>query len=165
MKRYKREYYDKNADKINAMHKEIRRDNIERFLEVEAAKRLANSSDPEALLKKRTISAFDTNKRYLHVRTLRWKISAKKRKLGWSLTLEVIEKMLEAQNGECYYTGLPLVLGPNSRHTVSLDRLDSTQGYILSNVVLCCTFVNLAKLDMTVSEFREMVTRLHKRRW
>lgn len=165
MKQYKRVYYSENADKINLTHKKARQDDIEHYLEVEAAKRLANSSDPEALLKYRAVTSLDTDKRYLYDRTQRWKRSAKKRKLEWSLTLKDIEKMLKDQNGRCYYTGLPLVLGPNSRYTISLDRSDSTQGYTLSNVVLCCTFVNLAKLDMTVSEFREMITILHKRQW
>jgi hypothetical protein len=165
MKQYKRDYYIKNADKIKSIHKKRRYDDIDHYHDVEAAKRLVNSINPETLLKRRKVASFDPRKRYLYDRTLQWKRSAKKRNLKWALTLDDIENMLEGQGGKCHYTGLPLVLEANSQKTISLDRIDSSRGYVLSNVVLCCTFVNLAKLDMTVAEFREMVTILHEREW
>jgi hypothetical protein len=165
MKQYKRDYYEKNAKRVNGIHKRRRNDNIEHYHGVEAAKRLAHSTNPEALLKRRKVASFDPRKRYLYDRTRQWKGSAKKRKLEWGLTLDDIENMLEGQGGKCHYTGLPLVLEANSQKTISLDRIDSSRGYVPSNVVLCCTFVNLAKLDMTVAEFREMVTILHEREW
>lgn len=39
-----------------------------------------------------------------------------------------------------------------------LDRVDSSKGYILGNVVPCCSKCNTAKLDMTVDDFKQWVT-------
>lgn len=43
-----------------------------------------------------------------------------------------------------------------------LDRIDSDGAYSIDNVVPCCTLCNTAKSDMTVSEFREWVERIHQ---
>lgn len=49
-----------------------------------------------------------------------------------------------------------MIVGATSRkgNTVSVDRLDSSKGYTLENVVLCCAAINRMKMDMTVDEFR-----------
>jgi len=44
-----------------------------------------------------------------------------------------------------------------------LDRTDNAKGYISTNVVPCCDTCNSAKQDLTVTEFREWVTRLYWR--
>ena len=43
-----------------------------------------------------------------------------------------------------------------------LDRVDSTRGYTLDNVVPCCRTCNTAKLDMTVADFSAWVTRVYR---
>lgn len=42
-----------------------------------------------------------------------------------------------------------------------LDRIDSALGYTLNNVVPCCHRCNMAKSDMSVTEFREWILRVH----
>jgi hypothetical protein len=41
-----------------------------------------------------------------------------------------------------------------------VDRLDSSCGYTLDNVVTCCTICNVAKSAMTVEEFKQWVLRV-----
>lgn len=41
-----------------------------------------------------------------------------------------------------------------------LDRVDNTQGYLLSNVVPCCEICNKAKRHMTLAQFEEWLDRL-----
>lgn len=50
-------------------------------------------------------------------------------------------------NGEFYYNGL--------------DRIDSSLGHTIDNVVSCCKDCNFAKQDMTVKEFYEWVNKIY----
>lgn len=43
-----------------------------------------------------------------------------------------------------------------------LDRLDSAKGYTEKNTVAACKSCNISKNEMTVNEFKEYITRLHK---
>lgn len=40
-------------------------------------------------------------------------------------------------------------------HHNGIDRIDSSKGYVKGNVVPCCKFCNMAKMDMSVEEFLE----------
>lgn len=44
-----------------------------------------------------------------------------------------------------------------------LDRVDSNKGYLLDNVVSSCKVCNIAKHNMSVSEFFEWIRRVNKR--
>ena len=92
------------------------------------------------------------NKRWIariKSRFSRWKRSAYQRNIPFDLTLEQLESMPLV----CYYTGDALVLKSNERNTVSLDRLDSSKGYTITNVVYCCAFVNLMKHESSYEQF------------
>lgn len=58
------------------------------------------------------------------------------------------DKYLEIIQSKCYYDKEELPLAG-----CGLDRVDSSQGYILSNVVPCCKNCNQAKNDRTQEEF------------
>lgn len=57
------------------------------------------------------------------------------------------------QNGECAYSGMPLSLEANHPHGVSLDRIDSNQGYTVGNLQLLSCSVNRMKLDLKEDDF------------
>jgi hypothetical protein len=69
------------------------------------------------------------------------------------LTLDYLKLLWEAQNGICLYTGYKMDLPINTKqhnklHTpfsASLDRIDSSKGYIQGNVEFVCLAVNYAK--------------------
>ena len=42
-----------------------------------------------------------------------------------------------------------------------IDRLDNNRGYIIGNVVSCCTQCNTAKMDYTSKEFREWIINIY----
>lgn len=46
--------------------------------------------------------------------------------------------------------------------TNGLDRVDPSMGYLYNNVVACCKWCNVAKLDRSVEEFYSWVTKLAK---
>lgn len=81
-----------------------------------------------------------------------WKKRAKRSGLKWSLTLDDILKMPLI----CGYTYTDLTLDSNKLNTVSLDRIDSSKGYVLDNVVFCCQIVNKCKHELSVKQFVKM---------
>jgi hypothetical protein len=70
----------------------------------------------------------------------------------------------DEQAGLCHYTGLPMKLSrDNTKSSVSIDRLDSNKGYVEGNVVLCRADVNIMKGNMSITEFKELVSILAER--
>lgn len=43
-----------------------------------------------------------------------------------------------------------------------IDRIDSTQGYLIGNVVACCKYCNTAKNTMTQKEFKQFIKRVYE---
>lgn len=85
----------------------------------------------------------------LNSRFVCWKKRARQREIPFEITLEHLQSMPLV----CHYTGHKLVLESNQWNTISLDRLDSSKGYTSSNVVYCCSFVNLMKHTLSYDEF------------
>lgn len=67
-----------------------------------------------------------------------------------------IECLYKLQNGLCAYTNEKLELASGSNNTLSVDRIDSSLGYIKSNVVLTTWKVNNCKQDLSLEEFKEI---------
>ena len=161
-KNYKKQWYTENKEWVLRGHKTKRLQNYDQYLEKEAARRLKNASNPEAILQRRVISSMDEETRYIHDRSVQWKASARKRGLTWGLTEDCVLDILKKQSGLCFYSGRKLVLAPNSVDTLSLDRIDSSFGYLPDNVVLCTHWANLMKVDNSISNFRSMVQDLYR---
>jgi hypothetical protein len=55
------------------------------------------------------------------------------------------------------------ILKPESdlpKYGAGLDRIDSTKGYSLNNVVCCCHKCNIMKLKMTTLDFSKHILKL-----
>ena len=86
------------------------------------------------------------------------------RKIEWSLTKEFT---LDIAKKNCFYCdALPSQARCGTYGRVqdvvyfnSLDRVDSSKGYVSYNVVPCCKYCNFAKNTMTLDEFRNWLTR------
>ena len=90
-----------------------------------------------------------------------YKRAGKRRK--WMLTED---EFYHISQKNCFYCSIPPT---NIRHGVStshdfiyngLDRIDSSKEYTLDNVVACCKKCNIAKNDMSLSEFHDWVKRI-----
>lgn len=137
-KEYFRNYYQKNRS---------------RYIAKAAAWKTAN---PEA--RARHVAASNivqrNRKELIHVRAGHLWRAAKKR--GWeiSITVEDVEKLLRG-TPSCPYTGrpidfsLPTVKGKRNPWGPSLDRIDSTKGYVPGNVEVTSVWWNVAKNDWT----------------
>jgi hypothetical protein len=91
------------------------------------------------------------------------KSSAKQRRKGEGIEFDLEAKMIRnlwiIQKGLCAYTKQPMTLFQNDENNVpcktnvSVDRIDSSKGYLYDNIVLCRTDVNISKGEWTRNEF------------
>jgi hypothetical protein len=97
----------------------------------------------------------------------RWKEAkyrAEKRGLDFSITIDDIKNQFAFQKGRCFYTNEPLELKNGTRKSnpfsMSIDRVDSKNGYTKSNIVLCGKIINSMKLDLDLSNFIELCKKI-----
>jgi len=93
-------------------------------------------------------------------RFLLFKQGADRRNLEFSITVEYAWNLFLEQNRRCRFTGRLIAFGIQSRlsknrteNTASLDRIDSSKGYVVGNVQWLHKDVNLAKQSLTEKEF------------
>lgn len=74
-----------------------------------------------------------------------------------NITLQHMTVLWADQNSSCFYCGDSLHPSDygrrRDRHTASIDRLDSSKGYLQGNVAWSCWGCNWMKSKMTVEEF------------
>ena len=71
-----------------------------------------------------------------------------------TLTKDHILALWEEQGGMCFWSGLEMVKVRTHPWKVSLDRLDNNKGYEPGNVCLATWFMNRARGQMSVADFR-----------
>lgn len=72
------------------------------------------------------------------------------------LSVDALELLWHTQKGKCALSGwdMTMELGHGVVPTnCSLDRIDSSRGYEVGNVQLVCRAVNIAKSDLSTSDF------------
>ena len=94
--------------------------------------------------------------------------SIKKRFKDVNVTLEDLKKQWELQKGICPFTGFKLILPHDSNiheidyfHRASLDRIDSSKGYVKGNIQFISTPINLMKnnkSDESVKSFLKEIS-------
>lgn len=85
-----------------------------------------------------------------------------RRKHDFDLDIEYMYNLWDNQNGNCYYTNIPMLktFNKKSPYQVSIDRIDSNKGYIKGNVCLCCLSINFAKNSFTMEEIMKFINDL-----
>ena len=88
--------------------------------------------------------------------------SAMDRKLEFNLSFESVKTLLRFPT--CYYTGRKFE--PEGPYSRSIDRIDSSKGYIEGNVVSCTVDINGKKSNLSDEEIELLYTKivLHKRK-
>ena len=92
------------------------------------------------------------------------KYKANLRNIEFDLTLDFVDALFESQQGLCYYSGLPIDGKTRNLVTASLDRTDSSIGYVESNVRWVHKDVNFMKHSATETHFFELVDKIYERR-
>jgi hypothetical protein len=79
---------------------------------------------------------------------------AKKRNIEFNVSKEYLWEKYESQKGKCYYTDLDIDLNTrNNKKTASIDRVDSSKGYIEGNIVWVHKNINIMKNVFSEKEF------------
>lgn len=79
-----------------------------------------------------------------------WRGGARTRGIEWNLTKPEVLKIWEKQQGLCYYTGVELEILPKYITTASLDRIDSSKGYTIDNIVFTSKVFNRMKCNFSL---------------
>ena len=91
--------------------------------------------------------------------------NAKRRKIKFNLTIEYLEKLMIKQKNKCIYSGLNITVGnTKTEKTASLDRIDSSKGYIKGNVQWVHKNINRLKTNFTEKEFLDMIDMIYNYR-
>jgi hypothetical protein len=84
---------------------------------------------------------------------------AKQKGIDFSINLPYLELLLNKQNGMCPYLKIKLTHTKNALttnggfETISIDRIDSSKGYIKGNVELVSGIINSMKNTLSKEEF------------
>lgn len=84
------------------------------------------------------------------------KRQAKERGFEFNVTMKYVGDLFEKQGGKCALTGIELTLKKNTKdssQTASLDRQDSTKGYIEGNLCWVHKRINKLKSNFDQEEF------------
>jgi len=85
------------------------------------------------------------------------KARAKHRGQKFTISIKYAWELFLAQDGRCSLTGVPITLNPSSMEkgasTASLDRIDSTKGYVRGNVQWTHADINFMKHSLPMKDF------------
>jgi len=77
-----------------------------------------------------------------------------------SITVDDLIRLYDTQNHRCALTNIEMAIGTNRHDSISVDRIDNTKGYELSNVRLVTRFANLARSSLSDTAFHEFIGKL-----
>ena len=81
------------------------------------------------------------------------KSRCKKENIIFSITTQDLIDLYKTQNGKCYYSGKQMSYQGGDKDKMSIDRINSSKGYIKPNIVLCCWQVNDMKNNYSQNDF------------
>ena len=85
----------------------------------------------------------------------KYKSGAETRGIEWDLEFEHLADLLIQQDFKCALTGIPLD-AMNISNNASLDRIDSSKGYVMGNVQWVVSEINMMKQQYTQERFIEL---------
>jgi|19_taG_2_1085344.scaffolds.fasta_scaffold03178_10 hypothetical protein len=145
-KEYYKKWKNENREAYNEYYKEYRKKHKKKISKQAKNRRLKNAdknsewnkeyraSSPRTWLSKRLSNAKITRTRY-------GKTTTREKNIDIDFLVELWKK----QNGLCSITKYPMIHGPNSLFSASIDRINSDKGYTKDNVQLVCQAINFAK--------------------
>lgn len=143
-------YYNKRFKKLNSWCKECGKKRA-----AEGRAKLRQSVTPSDILKVRLYDLL-CGCRTRGKNNKRW---------GSTITYKEVKSLYEAQNGKCFYTGETMNISRENSYDlfgISLDRIDSSKGYVTGNVVLCCWGMNALKGQKSATEMMVALRRFYE---
>lgn len=95
---------------------------------------------------------------------------SQKSQKGFDLDVEYLKDLWERQKGVCPYTGIKMGLPRNIKEkqfipdAPSIDRIDSSKGYVKGNIEFVCLSVNYAKNGFTKNQTIEFFDKVRNGR-
>lgn len=89
---------------------------------------------------------------------------SKRNKEKCGVDIDYLLDLLKTQNECCAACGLPLLHVVGNLQSVSIDRIDSSLGYIEGNIQLVCKFINLGKSTYSNEEVKNFLNKYCKSR-
>lgn len=89
---------------------------------------------------------------------------AKNREIEYQLTLEEADAIFQKNCFYCNEKPSKISKEDKGKYTYvynGIDRVNNNEGYIISNVVPCCTNCNLAKHQMSIEEFKNWICKVY----
>lgn len=108
--------------------------------------------------KKSSIGSFTGHGKIYGSRWASWRIGAEKRGIDFNVSIEYAWSIFIKQNGKCALSGIEIDFDGkwnSNKTTASLDRIDSSRGYVEGNIQWVHKTLNLMKRDMSDEEFTE----------
>ena len=87
-----------------------------------------------------------------------------------NISIEYLKEIWEKQEGICPYLGIKLTINTYGKikkdpvTSASLDRIDSSKGYIKGNIQWISRSMNYLKNDMTNQQVLEVIELIYKQR-
>ncbi len=173
---YHKNYYTKNKKKIQEKYKNYYKENKKIILKKAKNYRKKHKKSISKMKKKyhqknkekfnlRSKNYYHNNKKRVRKTTISWlkssrgrfmmaKHAAKKRKLVWNISYE---EYTNINQNKCFYSTKHILPEQGS----GLDRIDNNKGYLINNVIPCCTNCNLGRANRyTVTEWKIMINAL-----
>jgi hypothetical protein len=135
-----RKRYEENREELLAKARQWKEDNREHCAEYNKRKREERQYDPELFVR----DVMD-----------RVRESARTRDLELDIDKDYIRQLLIESNGVCSMSGVKLSTMHNDPNKASIDRIDSSKGYIKGNVRVVATRSNLIKNKWSDAEILE----------
>ncbi len=96
----------------------------------------------------------------LHI-TRELKVGNNRHRVSVTISIKEAWNLFETQNRQCALSGIPIYFGKgNGENTASLDRIDSSKGYDLSNVQWVHKHINFMKRDFEQNYFIDLCKKI-----
>ena len=92
-------------------------------------------------------------KRLKQCRDRHIRATKKGKDISIEIVQEYIEKLYEDQGGACAISGLEMACKTHDINNLSIDRIDSSIGYIEGNIQLVCSIINKMKNEYSMETF------------
>jgi len=99
---------------------------------------------------------------FLQFRLTSAKARARAKNIPCEIDVPYLQSLLDQQENKCFYSGIEMELNRAGAYTASIDRIDSSIGYVKGNVSFVISAVNTMKNDLSEKEFLSIIESVYK---